>query len=184
MPRYVAFLRAINVGGHHKVTMDQLRRTFEALGFKDVETFIASGNVIFGSPARDANSLERKIERRLEADLGYEVKTFLRTTAEVCAIARYEPFAKAQLKAAYALNVGFLADPLEAAGVKVVHGFRTEIDDFHVNGREMYWLCRKRQSESRFSGGLLERALKLSSTWRGLSTISRLAEKYPENAGA
>jgi uncharacterized protein (DUF1697 family) len=184
MPRFVAFLRAINVGGHHTITMDQLRSAFQALGLNDVETFIASGNVIFTSPAKDPRSLERKIERRLEAALGHEVKTFLRTTAEVCAIARYEPFAKAQLKAAYALNVGFLAEPLEAAGVKVVQGFRTDIDDFHVNGREMYWLCRKRQSESRFSGGLVERALKLPSTWCGLNTIARLAAKYPENAGA
>ncbi|HSE45918.1 MAG TPA: DUF1697 domain-containing protein [Gemmatimonadales bacterium] len=183
MLRYVAFLRAINVGGH-TVTMDQLRRAFAALGLKEVETFIASGNVIFSSPARDPRSLERKIERRLQADLGYEVKTFLRTTAEVCAIARYEPFPKAQIKSAYALNVGFLGDPLESAGMKVLHGFSTDIDDFHANGREMYWLCRKRQSESRFSGGRLEKALKLPSTWRNVNTIARLAAKYPEHAGA
>ena len=52
MPRFVAFLRAINVGGH-VVTMDQLRAAFQELGFDDVETFIASGNVIFSSPAKD-----------------------------------------------------------------------------------------------------------------------------------
>jgi uncharacterized protein (DUF1697 family) len=183
MPRYVAFLRAINVGGH-TVTMDQLRKAFEVVGLKEVETFIASGNVIFTSPAKNPRALERRIEKRLEADLGYEVKTFLRTTAEVCAIASYEPFAKAHLKAAYALNVGFLADPLEAAGVKLLHGFSTDIDAFHTNGREMYWLCRKHQSESRFSGGRLEKALKLPSTWRNVNTIVRLAAKYPEYAGA
>jgi len=183
MPRYVAFLRAINVGGH-TVAMDQLRKAFEAVGLKDVETFIASGNVIFTSSTKDPRALERRIEKRLEADLRYEVKTFLRTTADVCAIARYEPFTKAQVKAAYALNVGFLADPLETAGIKVVHGFRTDIDDFHVNGREMYWLCRKRQSDSKFSAGRLEKLLKLSSTWRNVNTIARLAAKYPEHAGA
>ena len=112
------------------------------------------------------------------------MKTFLRTTAEVCAIARYQPFTKAQLEAAYALNVGFLAEPLEAAGTKVLKGFTTDIDAFHVNGREMYWLCRKKQSDSRFSGGRLERALKLPATWRGVKTIARLAAKYPEHAGA
>jgi uncharacterized protein (DUF1697 family) len=164
--------------------MDQLRKAFEAVGLKQVETFIASGNVIFSSSSKDPGALERKIEKRLEADLGYEVKTFLRTTAEVCAIARYEPFAKAQLKAAYALNVGFLAGPLEAGGVKVLQGFSSDIDAFHSNGREMYWLCRKRQSDSRFSAGRLEKLLKLSSTWRNVNTIARLAVKYPEHAGA
>ena len=61
MPRYVAFLRAINVGGH-TVKMDQLRRLFERLGFSKVETFIASGNVIFESASRSAKALEKNTE--------------------------------------------------------------------------------------------------------------------------
>jgi hypothetical protein len=81
MPRHIAFLRAINVGGH-TVKMDQLRTLFEELGLKDVETFIASGNVIFRSPAKSA-SLESKIERHLHRALGYEVDTFIRTDGEV-----------------------------------------------------------------------------------------------------
>ena len=59
MPKFVAFLRAINVGGH-LVKMDELRGLFEALGFSNVETFIASGNVIFDSKATNVKSLERK----------------------------------------------------------------------------------------------------------------------------
>src|SRR6185369_8391120 len=62
MPKYVAFLRAINVGGH-VVKMDQLRALFEALGFANVETFIASGNVIFDSKSKNVAALERKIDR-------------------------------------------------------------------------------------------------------------------------
>jgi uncharacterized protein (DUF1697 family) len=72
MPRYVAFLRAINVGGHI-VKMDALRRHFASLGFDDVETFIASGNVIFQSRSTAAAALERRIEACLEERLGYEV---------------------------------------------------------------------------------------------------------------
>src|SRR5205814_3611258 len=74
MPRYVAFLRAINVGGHI-VKMDDLRRQFEKLGFTDVQTFIASGNVIFTSPSKDGKALERRIEERLEKAIRYEVRT-------------------------------------------------------------------------------------------------------------
>ncbi len=80
MPKLVAFLRAINVGGH-TVSMAALRAEFEALGLKDVETFIASGNVIFTAPTGNRAALERKIESHLHGALGYEVKTFLRTRA-------------------------------------------------------------------------------------------------------
>jgi uncharacterized protein (DUF1697 family) len=96
MPKFVAFLRAINVG-NHTVKMDQLGSLFEELGFANVETFIASGNVIFDSKATNIKSLERKIDKHLEKSLGYEVTTFIRSVAEIAEIARYEPFAREEL---------------------------------------------------------------------------------------
>jgi uncharacterized protein (DUF1697 family) len=177
MPKLVAFLRAINVGGH-TVSMDTLRREFEAIGLKDVETFIASGNVVFTAPPGRATALERKIEKRLHDSLGYEVRTFIRTEAEVAAIAGYKPFEEAQLRSAQAVNVAFLGDPLEPAAVKLLMAMRTPIDDFHVNGREMYWLCRKKQSESTFSNARFEKALGGRATFRGVKTIVKLAAKY------
>ena len=184
MPKLVAFLRAINVGGH-TVTMETLRGTFQSLGLKDVETFIASGNVIFTAPPGKAADLERKIEAQLHKSLGYEVKTFLRTDAEVAAIARYKPFKDAQLKSAQALNVGFLSGPMVPSAVKTLMAMRTPIDDFHVSGRELYWLCRKKQSESRFSNVRFEKAVEGRATFRGLNTIVKLAAKYswPEDPG-
>ncbi len=179
MPRFVAFLRAINVGGH-TVKMEDLRALFEALGFSKVETFIASGNVIFDSKARDMAALERRIEAHLQESLGYEVKTFVRSDAEIAAIARYQPFKEALMKSAVALNVAFLAEPLSTqAQQTLLSRFRTEIDDFHVHGREIYWLCRKKQSESEFSNAVLEKALKLRATFRGMNSIAKLAAKYP-----
>ena len=177
MPRLIAFLRAINVGGH-TVTMEALCGHFETLGCKGVETFIASGNVIFASPARDVAALERKIEGRLRAALGYEVATFIRTDAEVAAIARYTPFSAPQLRVAEALNIGFLAEPLTAEGRTSLMALTSAIDDFHVYGREVYWLCRKKQSESAFSNVRFEKALKTRATWRGAKTIAKLAAKY------
>ncbi len=109
MPRYIAFLRAINVGGH-TVKMDALRQHFESLGFTGVETFIASGNVVFETESTDAQALERQIEGALHAALGYEVATFIRTTAELAAVAQYEPFATSALATAMALSVAFLPE--------------------------------------------------------------------------
>lgn len=178
MPRYIAFLRAINVGGH-TVKMDKLRALFESLGYSRVETFIASGNVVFESKSGDAQALQRSIEALLRRSLGYEVATFIRTDAEIAAIAQYKPFANLALKSARALNVAFLAKPLPDEVTKALMRLKTDIDEFHVHGREVYWLCRKKQSESSFSNALFERTLKIQTTFRGFNTIVRLAAKYP-----
>ena len=177
MPRLIAFLRAINVGGH-VVTMARLREEFEALGFTDVETFIASGNVIFTARSGATSALEKQIERRLQAALGYEVATFVRRPAEVAAIAGYRPFSAARIKSARAFCVGFLAGPLDAAASRGLMAFKTGIDDFHTNGREVYWLCQTGQSDSRFTNAGMERALKIRATFRGINTVARLAAKH------
>ena len=177
MPRFIAFLRAINVGGH-TVSMARLRQEFEALGFTDVETFIASGNVVFTSRTAASAALEKKIEKRLLAGLGYEVATFVRTAAEVAAVAEYQPFPVAQIKDDATLYVGFIERPLDAAATRAVMTFKTEIDDFRVKGREVYWLRKTRQSDSPFKYANLEKTLKIRVTFRGINTVVRLAAKH------
>lgn len=178
MAGYVAFLRAINVGGR-VVKMEVLRSAFQDLGFAKVETFIASGNVIFDTRSKDLASVERTIEQALEKRLGYEVATFIRSIEGVAAIARYQPFSPKDMAAAAALNVGLLKEPLGAATRAKLGKLRTDIDDFHVNGSELYWICRRRQSESKISNAAFERALKVKATFRGMRTMARLAAKYP-----
>jgi uncharacterized protein (DUF1697 family) len=177
VPRLIAFLRAINVGGH-TVTMKQLRDEFGALGLRDAETFIASGNVIFSSRSKDMAALERRIEKRLLDCLGYEVRTFLRSDAQVAAIAARQPFTAARFRSAGAFCVGFLPQRLDAANTRTLMTLRTGIDDFHVEGSEVYWLCQNRQGESTFSNAVFERLLKLRATWRGMNTLTRLTAKY------
>jgi uncharacterized protein (DUF1697 family) len=180
MPRYVAFLRAVNVGGHNVVKMDFLRRLFESLGFSNVETFIASGNVVFEAESENARALERGIEERLREALGREVATFVRTDAELAAVARYEPFAQSELDGAAALNIAFLADGVDGKSSERLMALRTDVDDFHVHGREVYWLCRERQSGSKISNAVMEKALGQKSTLRGANTIKRMAAKYSQ----
>ncbi len=178
MPKYVAFLRAINVGGH-TVKMDHLRRLFEAMGFANVETFIASGNVIFEAAEQDKKALERKIEDSLQEALGYEVATFIRTTAELAEFARYKPFKESDLNAdGNTLYIAFLAGlPADAAQQKLL-SFTTDIDEFHLNGPEVYWLCRKKMGESVFSGAMIEKTLGLPATLRNSTTVKKMAAKY------
>jgi uncharacterized protein (DUF1697 family) len=177
MSRYVAFLRAINVGGH-TVKMEVLRQQFEALGCSKVETFIASGNVVFDTTAKNTRTFEKKIEQQLRAALGYEVATFLRTAAELSAIAQCQPFSPAALKTAQVFAVAFLTDALEAAAEKKLLALTSDIDQFHVQGREMYWLSSQKQSESTFSNAVLEKILGQATTMRGINTIQKMAAKY------
>jgi uncharacterized protein (DUF1697 family) len=175
--KYVAFLKAINVGGH-VVKMDMLRELFSALKFSNVETFIASGNVIFETKAAPDQKLEQKIEKHLEAKLGYEVGTFVRSIEEIHRISVYRPFAAEAVEAAHVVNCGFLRNALSAQAIEQVMTFRTDVDDFHVFGREAYWLCRVPSNETKVSAKKFERAIGGPVTWRNLNTVVRLAAKY------
>lgn len=177
MSRYIAFLRAINVSGHN-VKMDHLRQLFESLGFSNVETFIASGNVIFDAKTVNTKLLEKKIEDKLQEALGYEVPTFIRTDTELSEISKYQPFPQSQMDTATAFNIFFLANTLDESSKQKLMTLQTEIDDLHIHGREIYWLCRKRQSDSKVSNAVIEKKLGIKSTLRGVNTVNKLAEKY------
>jgi uncharacterized protein (DUF1697 family) len=178
MPKYVALLRAINVGGHI-VKMDYLRQLFEAMGFSNVETFIASGNVIFDSTSKSAKALERKIGDYLQQTLGYEVATFVRSTSELAGVANYKPFREVELNGAgNVLYIAFVADrPSDASEHKLL-SLTTEVDEFHIYGREVYWLRRRMIGESKFSGALLEKTLGMRATLRNSTTVKKIASKY------
>jgi uncharacterized protein (DUF1697 family) len=175
--RYIAFLRAINVGGNNIVKMDRLRKLFEGEGYSNVETFIASGNVIFDGAGR-TDGLERAIEAMLKDALGFEVSTFVRTGAELRALAAHDAFTPAAVAKAARFNVAFLAKPLDAKGKKALMALKTRVEDFHVHGREIYWLSQVMQSESEISNAVFEKTIGQRSTVRGISTVRKMAEKY------
>jgi uncharacterized protein (DUF1697 family) len=173
MPRCVAFLRAVNVGSR-TVKMEALRAAFEALALTKVETFIASGNVIFDSGARDHAALERKIEAQLLASFGFEIHTFVRTLADVATVAAHPVFdTPAQTQV-----VSFLRSAPTPSALHAVAQMSTDADRLQVHGRELFWLSENRQSESVFSNAAFERALDMRSTFRGLSTLRKLVAKH------
>ena len=177
MPRFFAFLRAINVGGRN-VTMETLRRHFTDLGFSQVESFIASGNIIFSARSKATPALQQKIERGMKQALGYDVLAFIRTEGQVAAIDRHRPFPAAEMQEAHAVHVGLLAEPPTAAAALDLLALGSEVDKFHVNGSEVYWLARHRQDESGVTMSMLERALRAPATFRNLNTLARLVAKY------
>ena len=177
--RYLAFLRGINVGGH-TLKMNELRTLLTDLGFKNVETFIASGNVIFESEKEDSLALEGEIEQRLKQFLGYEVVTFIRTPAELAAIVAYQPFPASDLALeGSAFNIIFLAAATNHETRQKLEALSTAQDQFHCHEREIYYYCRTKISQSPlFSGTQLIRAIGQPSTMRNANTVRKLADRY------
>ena len=178
--RYVAFLRGINVGGH-RVKMDVLSGLFAALKHANVSTFIASGNVLFDAPsASDPAAIEREIEAHLERSLGYEVATFLRTPEELAEILAYRPFSDEDMDAhGHTIHVGFLRDPLGHDAAQAMLSSRTAMDEFQVRGREFYWLCRGKSTDSLVSWPKVAKGAKMVTTMRNMTMIRKLAVKLP-----
>ena len=177
MPRYVAFLRGINLG-KRRLPMSQLKALFEELGFNRVETFIASGNVLFSSRVKQANKLEAQIAKHLEASLSYAVDTFVRTVEEVAAIGKTKVFPE-DGQAGMTIHVGFLQKELAPEVARKLAAVRTEGDEFWVRGREYYWLCRSRTSDSKVWALPEMKALRLpTSSMRNMTSIRKLIAKH------
>jgi uncharacterized protein (DUF1697 family) len=177
MERYVAFLRGMNLGGR-RIKNEGLRAEFEQLGFADVATFRASGNVIFAADDESERALTRLIEEGLGEALGYEVPVYLRSCAEVAAIAAREPFEAKLVEASQGkFQVSLLLEKPSAKNRKAVLALATDEDRLAVEGRELFWLP---------SGGLLESGLDLKAieallgvdTRRTKGTIDQIAAKH------
>jgi uncharacterized protein (DUF1697 family) len=178
MNRYVAFLRGMNLGGR-RIKNEELRRHFEEIGFEEVATFRASGNVVFATPKREAEGkLARRVEAELGERLGYEVPVFLRSVGEMAAIAARQPFAAGAVKRSKGkLQVSFLQKKPSAAAKKKALVAATEDDLLAIEGRELYWLPSGGISESELDWRPIEAALG-PGTIRTMGTVEQIAAKY------
>jgi uncharacterized protein (DUF1697 family) len=177
MTRYVAFLRAVNVGGR-VIKMQVLKKVFESLKFANVETFIASGNVVFETKERDSRKLEKKIEARLREALGYDVGAYVRSVDAVREIARRKPFPESAFTHGAITYVAFLPAAPSPEATRKLEALTTEIDEFRVTGSELHWLCRKELEGRRSAGPPLEKVTGMKATVRNSNTVTRIAEKY------
>jgi uncharacterized protein (DUF1697 family) len=177
MPRYVAFLRGINLG-KRRIAMSVLKSIFEEMGFEDVATFIASGNVLFSSKATAVKKMESQIEAQLKESLGYEVDTFIRTAKEVLDVGNADIFAETG-NPGITVHVGFFKDKISDDAAKVLHAVRTPDDEFRVDGRQLYWLCRIRTSDSVVWKDPQFKTLKLPTlTMRNMTSVRKLIAQH------
>ena len=158
--------------------MAALRGNFVELGFTNVRTFIASGNVIFGAPAKPA-LLERRIEKHLHSALGYEVDTFIRSLDEVRqAVADVDSQFAAQLANGSKVYVEFLRALPTAENRQQVIALSNDVDVFSFGERELYWLCHKSMAETTVTGPRLAKALGGSMTARNITSLRKLIATF------
>jgi uncharacterized protein (DUF1697 family) len=176
MPRYIAFLRAINITNHW-VKMDDLRRHFDAMGFSNVQTFIQSGNVLF-----ETMMMRRQIEAHIEAGLrnalGYDVATFARDESELADVAQQALFDESTLVEGDTVYVAFLKGAPAATAQEKLMSLASDIDELSLFGNHLFWLYRRHRGQSRITLDRLERALNGPVTVRNISTVQKLAAKH------
>ena len=165
MASHAAFLRGMNVGPHHRVTNDELRTLFSALGFREVGSFRASGNVAFTAGEEPLEHMRRRIEESLAHELGYPVATLLRSAEEMRAMAALQPFdPRLVQKGAGKLQVSILARPPSAKVRRQVRALASDRDRLAFGTRELYWLP---------SGGILDTELDLAAIESALGPTTR-----------
>jgi uncharacterized protein (DUF1697 family) len=174
MKKYIAFLRAINVGGTKIIKMEDLKKMFESFGLANVQTYIATGNIIFET--KESARLEAKLEGQLEKALGYKVEIFLRTMEEITNIANKPPFTPKENETLHVVLLR-MNERVEKKLEQELLSLKSEADDFAVKGSEVYNL-RHDRDKSIFSNNFIEKILKTSATTRNWNTICKIAEKY------
>lgn len=174
--RHVALFRALNVGGH-TVKMDRLRAICTDAGLAGVETFIASGNILFEADRRKPATIEALLEGALRDQLGYEVQTFVRTATELADLVVANPYADVELIGKGCVAVGFLKAPPPSATTHAVRAESTSVDTLDVVGRELWWCARQGQGRPSIDDKAWRRMKLPSMTVRNLTTVAKLAAK-------
>ena len=174
--RYVAFLRAVNVGTR-TIKMDRLKASCEALALANVATVIASGNVVFDS-RRGAAALETAVEKRLYEDFGFVVDTMVRSVDELRQVQQHVASRRLAAEPGVSLYVGFLKAPPSKPAAAAVTALSNDVDRISVHGRELYWQAAKGFSESTVTAAKLEKLLATSATLRNLNTVDRIVTKF------
>jgi uncharacterized protein (DUF1697 family) len=172
----ISMLRGVNVGGHNKIRMDQLRAVYESLGFRDSQTFIQSGNVVCRVDKRDLATAGARIEKGIERSFGFRPSVIVRTAPELREVIVRNPFARRSGIDASRLLVAFLASSPAADALDKVLKIKCAPQELRVSGRELFIYFPNGMARPTLSMATVERTLQISSTGRNWNTVRKLLE--------
>ncbi|HLK17640.1 MAG TPA: DUF1697 domain-containing protein [Bryobacteraceae bacterium] len=176
MPAIASMLRAVNLPGHNRLKMDELRDLYESLGLRGAQTYVASGNVVFQSDAKDLARLQKKIEDAIEKAYGFRTGVLLRTSAELKDIIRRNPLAKRSGIEPNKLVVIFLTGEPDAMSKQKIAQIKVGPEELVLDGRQLYTYYAGGIGTSKLTAALIERAIKVSGTARNWNTVTKLLE--------
>jgi uncharacterized protein (DUF1697 family) len=180
MPVIICMLRAVNVAGHNMVKMETLRAMCGSLKFRDPQTYVQSGNVIFGTSERDLFAIAKKMQARFSREFGFRPEIILRTVEEMRDVISRNPFARRSGIEPSKLLVSFLArDPGEEVRARV-RAFRSEVEQIRIDGRELYIYYPNGMGRPKFSAAALDKILQIPATgrnWNSVTKMLSMAEK-------
>ena len=177
MPTFVILRRAVNVGGTGKLPMASFRKLLEDLGYRNVETYIQSGNAVVDAPG-SAASVSKAVAAALQTLMKAEVSVIVRTHAELERMIAANPFAAEAAADGARVHVGFLAGPAgkdaPAALEQIVLKYPARRDRYHLAGDTLYLHLPDGAAETKFSGKTLDRATGVPATGRNWNTVLKL----------
>lgn len=176
MPTYIVLLRGINVSGQKKVPMADLKKTFEDLKFKNVQTYIQSGNVVFECAQSDTEKLESSIEKKIKKDFGFDVPVIIRTPSELQDILKSNPFLKDPKKDKDRMYVTFLSKVPMTEHIKKLDGISYPPEEFVLKSKTIYFFSPNGYGNAKMNNNFFENKLKVTATTRNLKTIRQLIE--------
>ena len=171
MHRYIALLRGINVGGHKKVLMADLKTLFISIGFTDIITYIQSGNVVF--LAEESDQWDVVISARIKENYGWDVPVLVRTSKQLAAVLHHCPFSEEKKEKSYFTL--FQEEPCKDA-IADFNALDFPGEEFHLNKRCLYFFCAEGYARVKMNNNLIERKLKVRATTRNYKTLQKLIE--------
>lgn len=173
MNTYIALLRGINVGGQKKIKMAELRSVLENMGLKNVQTYIQSGNIVFGHNDTDTKALGIRVHDKIEKHFGFDVPVLILEPKDVDRILNESPFVDdGENRLYYVLLKNAPNEGLKAA----FNNLQFDQEDFHITDTCVYLFCRNGYGNAKLNNNLIERKLNVEATTRNHKTMLKLLE--------
>lgn len=176
MQTYIALLRGINVSGHKKIKMADLKVSLVELNFSDVVTYIQSGNIVFKSDDNSINSLEEKIHNKILKDFGFDVPVLVKTPQELIDAITNNPFEKDAAYETKLFAVVFLKDKPLAENIELLKTYDYSPEEYILKDKIIYYYAAKGMGNAKMSNNFFEKKLKVQATSRNWRTTQKLVE--------
>ena len=176
MQTYIALLRGVNVSGHKKIKMADLKLSLEDLSFSDVVTYIQSGNIVFKADEKSISKLENIIHEKILKDFGFEVPVLVKTPKELTHALNNNPFKKDKLNVEKLFYVVFLKDKPQAENIAKLESYDYSPEEYVLDDKIIYYYAANGAGNAKMNNNFFENKLKVQATSRNWRTTHKLVE--------